>query len=486
MTFSRRRFFRIIVASAGFSALPLKASEHDDEYDYDLIIIGAGMAGLTAACIAAENGIKSIAVLESEPVIGGTSLIGNGFWAVAGTDFQKQHGVVDSSSDFRDDMLRIGNYVNKPELVEAFVKAGKAQYEWFLAKNCRPSALIAAESISRVHVFNMVELIDTLVTEIKRRGVRIKTGVRAQRLIRRNGRICAVETVERVGTEEYRARIGVVLATGGFSRNASLIEQYVPLLKKAVVISAEGANGDGLLMTREFGADVIDTQYIKASFGFIRNPSTMNDLSLAQYSGAIILNRNGERFVNESLPYKTIADAALMQPGKETYLVFDDAIRQKAMRQTPDDELLREMANHTFPDYLFYADTLSEVAVKAGLDPDQVNQSVEKYNRQVESGQGTDFGRTYLTLKGGTLLAIRKPPFFIIPTTPAIIGTYCGLNIDAGAAVLDKSGRRIPGLWAAGEITGGVHGASFMMGTALAKAAAFGRIAALSAVKEGR
>ena len=233
MTLSRRRVFEIIVAAAAFSALPLKASQYDDEYDYDLIIIGAGMAGLTAACIAAENGIKSIVVLESEPVIGGTSLIGNGFWAVAGTDFQKQHGVVDSSTDFRDDMLRIGNYVNKPELVEAFIKAGKAQYEWFLEKNCRPSSLIAAESINRVHVFNMVELIDTLVTEIKRRGVRIKTGVRAQRLIRRNDRICAVETVERVGTEEYRARIGVVLATGGFSRNSLLIEQYVPLLKKA-------------------------------------------------------------------------------------------------------------------------------------------------------------------------------------------------------------------------------------------------------------
>lgn len=473
------------VLSPGASA----AADAPNE-EFDLVIIGAGMAGLSCACIAAELGLRRIVILEQEPVIGGTSINTNGFWTVAGTDMQRANGIEDSNEAFFSDMRRIGDYVNDEQLVRAFVQANADQYRWFLDHGITPKRLVTEAGVRRAHVFDILELMEFLRRHALSLGVQIHTGVKARQLLRLGpdkARINAVETIRSNSTCIYQARDGVLIATGGFSRNKKLIEQFVPLLSKAEVVAGEGAMGDGLVMAMEHGAQVIDTQYVKASFGFVRTPSTMADLSLVQYSGAIIVNRNARRFADEALPYKQIADLALRQPGKETYLVFDERIRRQSMLQPPDDALWKPIDRGIVPEYVFRGDTIEDAAVQAGLDPAALRQSVDRYNGLVRAGADTDFGRRRLSgREDGRLQEIRTAPFYIVPSTPAIIGTYAGLKINTQAMVLDRDDRPIAGLWAAGEVTGGIHGASFIMGSALAKATAFGRIAAQSIVRSRR
>jgi len=281
------------------------------------------------------------------------------------------------------------------------------------------------------------------------------------------------------------SRLGVLLATGGFSRNKRLIKKYAPTLLKAEVVAAEGATGDGLEMAVKLGAQIIDTENIKASFGFLRNPASMDDLSLIQYSGAVIVNQKGKRFVNESLPYKQLADHALRQNGRETFVIFDENIRLQAMKQPPDNLIWNQIEKRILEKRVFRSDTLFTAAENAGLNGLEVQQTIRKYNNNILSNKEDEFKR--LGLPGANqlrpLVLIQKKPFYVFPTTPAIIGTYCGIVIDKCGRVLNPQAKPIHGLWAAGEILGGIHGASFIMGTALAKAAAFGRVAAFSMVR---
>lgn len=460
------------------SVFPIKARESIQQTE--LVIVGAGIAGLTAAVVAKEAGIRQVVILEKEPVIGGTSIVTNGFWSLSNTDYQRHFDIVDSDDAFYDDMRRIGGFVNEPELVRAMIRASREQYEWFLTQGIAPIGLVSAEGVRRVHVFDIVALIEKLRQLALQAGVKILTNACATALITENQRVIGVRYTKTGQEQSITATRGVLLATGGFSRNANLIHQYNPQLDKAAVVAPNGVDGDGLLMALTLGAQLRDTEYLKASFGFIRNPSSMADLSLVQYSGAIVVNRSGERFMNESLPYKEMADYALAQPGKETFYLFDEAIRQRAMKQPPDDRIMKLIDEGQGGDRIYRDVSLKELALRVGIPADHLQTTLTRYNTMVKSREQDWLGRAHLTSQSDQkLVPIEEPPFYLMPTTPAIIGTYCGVRIDERAHVLRTNGEWIPGLWAAGEITGGVHGASFIMGTAIAKAIAFGRLAAL-------
>lgn len=198
------------------------------------------------------------------------------------------------------------------------------------------------------------------------------------------------------------------------------------------------------------------------------------------YDGAIIVNSDGKRFVNESLSYKLLADAALAQKDPNNFQLFDEplrvAMRDKSAKYK---KLLSPMDNGGETDYCLRGDTLEEAAKKAGIPPEALTATVERYNQAVDSGKDTEFGRTSLTSGFGKLVKIEKGPFYLYRSRGRIIATYCGLRIDPKGEVVDVFGEPIRGLWACGEVCGGVHGAAYMTGTAVCKAMAYGRIAAL-------
>lgn len=285
---------------------------------------------------------------------------------------------------------------------------------------------------------------------------------------------------ERNGKPFYiRARKAVLLTSGGFARNPKLLEKYVPLMAKVTPEGGVGNTGDGLLMAQAYGADVRDTQYIKATLGYRPGKEYGPQTCHTYYGGAILINHEGKRYVNESISYKLLADATLAQKDAKNFALFDEPIRQARMKtRHTEKDLLSPLNNGGECKWCFRGNTIEEVAKKAGLDPTAVIRTVNKYNENIEKGTD-EFGRTSLTSGYGKPPKINHPPFYIYPVEPRLIATYCGLKIDVKARVVDIFGQTIPHLYAAGEIIGGVHGAAYMSGTAFSKGMAFGRLAIL-------
>ncbi len=335
-------------------------------------------------------------------------------------------------------------------------------------------------SVPRSHTFNPPEVIKALTKYAKDRGVEIVLNAKANRLVTEcgTGRVIGVKATINKKDVVLGATKGVVLAAGGFSRNPELLAKFNPIMAKADAISGGGTQGDGILMAQAIGADTLDTTYIKASYGFKLKPTIIQDMSLITYSGAIMINKEGKRFTDESQSYKLQGDASLAQTDGYSYQVFDKNILDYDLKNdTQGVEMMTALTNDPAGQkWVYFGETIEEAAKKAGLDPKQVKETVEKYNKGIKEGKD-EFGRTSLTSGFGKPVPLEKGPFYIMPTTAALIGTYCGLKINEKAQVINVFGEVIPALHAAGELTGGVHGAAYMTGTAFGKAICFGRIA---------
>ena len=484
---SRRAFIKtgfVGTVAAGVSArafaVPVMAP-HRFDGDYDFIIVGAGNACLNAARCAAQAGL-SVLVLEKEPVVGGSSAICGGSWAASGTQMQKDAGIQDSEELFYEDMIKTGQGVNDPALVKTYVREVNREYEWLRRQGVNALDVHAAGgmSVPRVHAFKPAQVVECYRSQAVKAGAKILLRTAATRLLwsADAGRVCGVKAVVRGKAEKnYQARYGVLLASGGFARSPELLGKYVPAMKNAWAVSGIGNTGDGLRMGLSLGADTLDMNYIKATYGFKPNGSA-SEKSYIYYNGGIIVNKEGKRFVNESLSYKLIGDKALMQPDAKTFTVFDNKIREAAMKSDR-----REIpfwkdvqAKGTSP-LGYVGKTIEEVAKKAGIPAEQLVRTIKEYNATAPQGKDV-FGRRTLSGGVGKPVALTEGPFVVMPATAAMIATYCGLRIDPKARVIDVYGEPISGLYAAGEITGGLHGAAYMTGTAFSKAAVFGRIAA--------
>lgn len=159
MRLSRRNFVLFLLAYIPLLAAKPILTNNDGLEEYDLIIVGSGLAGLTCGCLALSLGIKSVVIFEKEPVIGGTSAITNGFWTVGGTELQKKLGIEDSDNSLYQDMLDLGAGKNNAELVRKFVFANHRQYDWVIRQGLTPKSIAFAESKQRAHVFDIDELI---------------------------------------------------------------------------------------------------------------------------------------------------------------------------------------------------------------------------------------------------------------------------------------------------------------------------------------
>ena len=487
---NRRQFLAAgTAAAAGALAVPARAVPVKGPAKWDLstdvVIIGAGGAGLGAAVTAVKDTSLKVIVLEKQPIVGGSSTICGGAWAVAGTEDQAAKGIKDSPELFFQDMMKTGKGRNNPELVKAYIATGKVFYD-FITKELGVKRIglsaVAGMSVPRAHEFHPSDVVQALYNYVKERKVNIMMNTAAERLVwdAQNECIGGVRAKRNGKTIFIQAKKAVLIASGGFARNPKLLEKFVPPMAKADAEGGLGNTGDGMLMAQAYGADVLDTQYIKATYGYRLDKSYGPQTCHAYYGGAILINKDCKRFVNESLSYKLLADASLEQPGALSYEVFDEPVRQRRMKaRFVEKGLLEPLNDGKEVPYCFRGNTIEEVAKKAGLDPKAVKETVDRYNANVAKGVDPDFGRTSLTSGFGKPEKIETAPFFIYPAKPRLIATYCGLKIDPRARVIDVYGEPIPHLYAAGEVTGGVHGAAYMSGTAWSKAYGFGRLAIL-------
>lgn len=448
----------------------------------DLLIVGGGLAGCAAALEAAEAG-ASVTLLEKLSNTGGSSAMSGGCLAFAGTDLQSDRNIDDSADLLRSDLLAIGKGENDEALVDAYVNNQLQTYEWMKAHGVEFSPALEAasgQSVPRVHNVDPADMVRQLERKALETGkVDLRKGVEARRLIRNEGgRVVGVHAVENGEAVDFHADKAVLLAAGGFVHDREMIHRYVPLYDDAVFIGGEGNDGGGLRMALAMGADMRDLIYIKGTFG--KHPLDENNhhACLAVYKGAIAVNQDGHRFVDESLSYKLLGDACMRQPYGVTYQILDQNVFELGDNRVRILDFQRRLDEGA----LMQADSLEQLARQIEVPEAVLLETVNEYNAAVRDGKPDAFGRRHLVHEFGELTPIERGPFYVHPSTAAVFGTYCGLCIDPEMHVIDVFGERIDGLLAAGEIVGGLHGAAYMTGSALGKAAIFGRIAARTAV----
>jgi len=455
----------------------------------DVVVAGGGLAGYCAAIEAAAAG-ANVLLLEKQPRIGGSTLLSSGFFAFAGTELQRTAGIDDSGQRLFDDLRKAGGEKNDSRLVQVYVDHQLENYEWLKRQGIRFGSveLSSAQSVPRTHPLDIAKLMEHLITVARDSG-RVQTllDTPVERLLRAgtDGRVTGVRTRSGGAATNIRARCGVVLATGGFTRSERLLELFAPHQAKAVHYGGTGNTGDGLLMAWQLGAGFCDMAHIKGTFGFHPDSRTREGrgwTKLPMYRGAIAVNKHGRRYVDESSSYKLLGDAVLQQPDAIAWQIFDQDIMDTAVDGvSPFD--FRDAQRRGL---IQQADTLQALAEEAGIDTTQVQETVARYNGYVASGHDAEFGRDGLSTHYGGLRKIARAPFYAYASTSAVIGTYCGLTVDTDTRVLDVFGEPIPGLYAAGEIMGGFHGVAYMTGTALGKCLIFGRISGHTAVQPGR
>jgi len=482
--FSRRDFVKATAAGVGVAAILGGFSPQDAlaklpkkwDAEADVVVVGAGGAGLAAAVQIASQG-KSVLLLEKMPVMGGSSLICGGALAFAGTDLQASQNVKDSNDLFYKDLMKVGENQNVPSLVKAYVDNQLETYEWLKKAGVKfvKLGIASGMSVPRSHQVVPADLLKALNDAAKAKGVKTMMETAAARLVvdEKTGKVRGVQATRRGKTVYYSGKKGVILTSGGFSLDKAMLGKFVPPMAFSKAMVGRGSNGDGLKMAWALGADIKDMPYIKATFGFDLEAQTIkDDFALMFYQGAIIVNKDGKRFVNESISYKLVGDAALVQKDAMGFQIYDAAIKASGEK-----DAFGKTGSLEKKGSIKIADTLKDLAQKIGVSAAALEATVRDYNAAVDSGSDP-LGRKTLVASYGKPVKIEKAPFYAFPSTAYILGTYGGILTNEKAQVVDVFGQPIPGLYAAGEIIGGVHGAAYMTGTAFGKALIFGRIAA--------
>lgn len=449
---------------------------------FDVVVVGAGMAGHCAALEAARQGGRTL-LLEKTSHHGGSTRMCGGAFAFAGTQVQQDRGIADSADLLEQDLLRAGKFRNDKALVRVYAGRQHEAYLWLQEMGLRfeKVSLSGSQSVPRNHSIDPVLVLETLHRNVLQAGVTYRAHAAVERLLTREDpaarTVCGVRLA---GGEEIGADAGVVITTGGFSRSAELVERFAPQLREARPMGGLGNTGDGLRMGWALGADLVDLGYVKGTFGapvaapLPGHEDTAPRLVSAMYRGAIVVNAAGRRFVDESVSYKTIGDRCLEQPRALAFQVFD----QQVMDQSSPLPTVADYEGALASGLVRQAGSLQELAAALGIDAAGLAETVAAYNRACDGLEPDEFGRTSLSTGFGKPTRVEQAPFYGLACTTGLTSTYCGLKVDADARVLDVFGSPIPGLYASGEVMGGFHGETYMSGSSLVKGCIFGRLAA--------
>lgn len=444
----------------------------------DVVVIGSGAAGLMAAIEAADGGAK-VVVLESEAETGGSTRISGAYVALCETPLQPG-----SRAELLADLRASHHHDDQQDLSQVYVEEAPATYRrlaelgvnfvrtFQFAHMSRPWA----HELSGETMSGGTEIVTQLLAAAAGRGIAVLTGMRATRLAFSGGRVTGVEATGPRGPVAVGAKGGVIIATGGFTRNPDLVRTFGrPGSERIFPLTGIGSRGDGLKLGMSAGAGL---SYIGIGVAPTApsNPDTGKGVMVI-YAGAVILNRWGKRFCCESDSYVDVCWAALRQPEARFVQVFDQAIRAEYATSMMGKVLtgFREIS----------ADTLEELVAlmesEFGIDRAAALASIGRYNSDVRAGAPDEFGRTHLVGTSGALRAISEPPFHAVECVPGTTHFNGGLAIDAGMRVIDVFGQPIPGLFAAGEVAGGFHGAGYMSGSFVGFALISGRVAGRNA-----
>lgn len=431
---------------------------------YDVVVVGSGGAGLAAAIQAHDLG-ASVVVVEKMPVIGGNTNKASAGMNAAETKFQKLKGIADSKDLFYKETLTGGKNKNNPELLRYFVENAPDAIDWLDNNGIELSGITTTGgmSIDRTHrpasgaaVGGF--LISGLQKNINRRGIEVMLDTNVTEILTENHKVVGVKVSEEDGSVQTIKAKAVIIATGGFSANREMVEKYRPDLKGFVTTNHKGATGSGIMILEKLGAGTVDMKEIQIHPTVEQTTSYLISESI-RGGGAILVSQKGQRFVNELDTRDKVSAEIIKLPEHYAYILFDQQVRNE-------NKAVEEYVSH---DLVVQADTIKDLADKLSIDSNTLSQTVERYNQFAETKRDEDFGRTT-----GMRHPINKGPFYAIKIAPGVHHTMGGVTINTDTQVLDTDKHVIQGVFAAGEVVGGVHGANRIGGNAVADIIIFG------------
>ena len=433
----------------------------------DVVIVGAGGAGMSAAIEARAKG-ASVIILEKMSFVGGNTAICGGLVPGPGTELQAASGIEDSPEKYVEDIMTATDGTADADLVKVATEEAATLVPWFESLGAEFLKVVpfAGHSVDRLHQEKQLSgagLAKVLKEAAEANGVEILLNTPAYAIMQdENNVVCGVKAKRSDGTEVEVAAKEVIITAGGFAGSQEMLAEYIPEMAGVGLCGTNANTGDGIRMAQAIGADIayIDAYCPHASV----NPEKVYLVTWEAFMrGGILVNGSGERFVNEPMGYAKCAPVVASQ--ENVYCIVDDYIRS----------VVEKMAG--YDDVTVMAANVQELAEAIGIDAEALAATIDAYNQSVETGSDA-FGRTRFEKPlTGNLYAINVETYLLF--------TMGGIKIDTEARVIDTNGAVIPHLYAAGEgagtsVTG--HGyAGYITGDGLLSALTFGRIAGRNA-----
>ncbi|KAA8712835.1 flavocytochrome c [Lactococcus garvieae subsp. garvieae] len=458
-------------AKAGASKTMTYAEPSSLKKSYDVIIVGSGGAGMTAAIEAKDAGMNPV-IFEKMPMAGGNTSKASAGLNASETSVEKAQGITDSNDKFYEETLKGGGGTNDKELLRYFVDHSAAAVDWLaqndiVLDNLTTTGGMSVSRTHRPHDGSAVGayLVKGLEENISKRDIPVFVNSDVTKINEKDGKVSGVEVKIEGETKQVDSK-AVVVTTGGFGANQKMIAKYRPDLKDYVTTNAAGSTGDGIEMISALGGALVDMDKIQIhptvfpKTGYLVSESIRGE-------GAILVNKEGKRFFNEMDTRDKVSAAELKQDGKYAYAIFGEGTKDK----------VKAVDQYISKDMVVEADNVEELAKKLDIKPEELNATVTKWNKAVADKKDSEFGRT----TGMTNDISGK--VYAIKVAPGIHHTMAGVKINTQTQVLKEDGQPIKGLYAAGEVTGGLHGGNRIGGNAVADIIIFGRQAGQESAK---
>ena len=477
----------VTLAKADKKAHKKAARELPKTSNYDVVVIGAGGAGFSAA-ITARNAGANVVLLEKMPAVGGNSLISGAEMNVAKNWVQPKLGINDDSPELHaQDTFKGGDGKGDMKVINVMTHEALDAAKWcrdylgvrfeddnlfFFGGHSRKRALIPVGHTGTEFIAKFQAKADEL-------GIPVITNMKAEELIKnKDGRVVGVKATMDGSEYTFNAKGGVVLATGGFGANPEMVKKYNPKIdERFKTTDAPGTTGEALYMAERAGAELVNMGYIQTYPICDPLSGAIELIADARFDGAIMLNQEGKRFVEELQRRDVLSEAILNQTGRYCWVLWNDKIGSIS-------NTVKAHANEyeafTKQGIMTTCDDLKCIADFTKIPFDQLQKTVKRVSDMAGKGNDKDFNH-----RSG-LVDMQQGKYYVIKAVPSTHHTMGGVRINEKAEALTAEGKVIPGLWAAGEVTGVTHGTNRLGGNAYTDIIVFGRIAGEAAAKAAK